>query len=573
MERPSAPSDSSSLLNKFAPWCLLAVFALLCFMSQRNKSITVDEFSHFPSGLFNVLSQDWRMDRKSPPLVKCFPAVTCLITKPRLKVRKYHHQLNTWTFGYEFMFRNFENYISIFEAGRCAIIFLGCLAGFLLYKFAAEICGRKGALFALFLYAFNPNIIAHSRLTTIDAGATCMFLLSIYSFFRFTRNPRIGSASLAGAALGLAQLGKFTALILYPVFFLILTILASAEAYGRKKNATTRGANPFLRYAALLILMILVSLVVINAGYLFSGTLTPLNEYAFQSRLLRGVSSLLDETLPVPLPQHYVSGFDGQLALSEGGVDFYTGYLMGEHSSSGWWYYYFAAFFVKNPLALSAVILLTFFAWFIRIGERPGLHTYLCVWTPLLVFFIYFSFCTNIPIGVRFLLPMFPLIFLAACRIFSVSWIKGRMMKVVMIFLILAYAVPTLAVFPNYLSYFNLAAGGPGGGHRWLIDSNLDWGQDLPGLKEYMTERGIDKVNLGYFGRADPKLYGIDHKLAGPEKEEGVTVISVNFLKGRPYYLMDPDSKEVTYIDEFFYSNYRNLKPSAIVNHTLYVFE
>jgi hypothetical protein len=128
-------------------------------------------------------------------------------------------------------------------------------------------------------------------------------------------------------------------------------------------------------------------------------------------------------------------------------------------------------------------------------------------------------------------------------------------------------------IHPDYLSYFNILAGGPRNGHKWLIDSNLDWGQDLPALREYMTDQGIEKIHLGYFGRADPQIYGVNYDLAGPHLKKGVTAISINFLVGRSYYLLDPKTRQVKFIKADYYNNYRHLQPTRVIGNTLYIFE
>jgi hypothetical protein len=569
---PSVDKKRRPVPYGLAAGLLLALFASLCFMSQRQKSVTVDEFSHFPSGLYNLVSKDWHMDRESPPLVKCLPAATCLLTKPELRIQPHRRRVNLWAYGYEFMFANSANYRTIFEAGRIVIILFACLGGYLLYRFTTEIFGPISGLFALCLYVFNPNVIAHSRLTTIDAGATCMFFFSIYFFWKFLKRPRTDTALLAGIALGLAQLAKFTALILYPIFLFILCILLCCKPRKRPGEAEPLKRH-FLAYVSLFLVAILVSLIVINAGYLFSKTLVPIEQYSFQSSLLKSLSSSLSSDLPVPLPKDHVMGFDGQLALSEGGTRFYEGYLMGERSTEGWWYYYLVAFLVKNPVALFVVLTIAALCWCLARKARPDLVTTLCIWTPVVVLFFYFSFFTNIPIGIRFLLPLLPLLFMASA-ILCVSKLMTRWPgRLLITILLAAYAVPTFFVFPNYLSYFNLAAGGPSNGHKWLIDSNLDWGQDLPALQRFMKARGIEKVDLGYFGRVDPAIYGISYQLAGRNPEKGVSVISVNYLVGRPYYVLDPNTKEPKPIGAHYYSRYRDLEPTDIINHTLYVFD
>jgi hypothetical protein len=73
------------------------------------------------------------------------------------------------------------------------------------------------------------------------------------------------------------------------------------------------------------------------------------------------------------------------------------------------------------------------------------------------------------------------------------------------------FALSSLWVHPNYLSYFNLASGGTDHGYKVGLGSNYDWGQDLPALAAWMERRGIDRVRLLYFGRIDPAIYGIDY--------------------------------------------------------------
>ena len=228
---------------------------------------------------------------------------------------------------------------------------------------------------------------------------------------------------------------------------------------------------------------------------------------------------------------------------------------------------------VKNPVALWAIFMLTLFAWAKGKGDSPDLEAWLCIWVPIVGFIAYGSFFTHVPIGIRFLLPIFPVLFLAAGYVFHAFLTEGKLRRIVLVVVVIGYLIPAINMFPNYISYFNLASGGPRSGHHWLIDSNLDWGQDLPGLKKYMEKNGIKKIRLGYFGRVDPKIYGIDYTLANQEVENGIYAISANFLVGRPYYLLEEKSKKLIYIDADYFKSYRELKPSAIIGHTLYVFQ
>lgn len=565
----------SSVCNvqKIAPLFLLFIFASLCFFSQASQSVTVDEFHHLPSGIYNLVTFDWRMNNESPPLIKCFPALSILITDPRIDLKSFGKSPNTWAMGYSFMHLNKERYQSIFQYGRCFIIILGCLLGWFIYLWAKELYGYPGALFALFLYVFNPNIQAHSSLITIDIGASCMIFLSIYCFWKYLNNRNRTSIILAGVALGLAQLAKFTALLLYPIFiFIILIILVHDNTHNQSKLVKGK-ISAAMRYIGEFCIITLISLTVINAGYLFSSSFRPLSEYAFTSHLLKSVSSLLWHGFPVPLPYDYLMGFDTQMSIAAGGIPFYVSYLMGEHSLTGWWYYYIIAFFVKNPEPLFIIILLAGVVWIGSKKERPDMTSVLCIWIPTISYFIYFSFYTHIPIGIRYILPVFPLLFLACGYLFNQFFLEQKNIKTLLALLAVAYLFIGLSVFPRYLSYFNIVSGGSHNGSFWLIDSNLDWGQSLPGLKKYMDKNNIQEIKLGYFGRVDPALYGIKYSLAEKEPREGIYAISINYLVGRPYYLLAENAKNLLLVDMSYFENYRKLTPSAIIDHTIYIYD
>lgn len=269
MQSFSEVTQGLSIRGVLAPWLLVVAFASICFVSQLNKSVSVDEFCHFPSGIYNLISLDWRMNRESPPLVKGLPALTALITKPNLNVKGFVDDPNPWRFGYDFMFGNAERYQYIFSFARSVVILMGCLTGLVLFRFAKELYGNKGGLLTLFLFVFYPNIIAHARLATIDMGATCMMLLSIYSLWKFLKRPGATRAVVAGCALGLAQLSKFTALILYPIFFVIILVVglrasrfSGSQARGRERATLPKAFGGYC-------MILLVSMVVINGGIPF----------------------------------------------------------------------------------------------------------------------------------------------------------------------------------------------------------------------------------------------------------------------------------------------------------------
>jgi len=566
-------SAAKNILRKIMPPILLLCFVSICFFSQFSNSVTVDEFVHFPAGIYILKTMDWRMDHPAPPLVKCFPAVSAIFTHPEIETKLFQKYPDLYGLGYRFMEQNKDRYRSIFTYGRSMIIFLGFLLGITIYFWGKELYGYKGALFALILYAFNPNILAHASLITMDIGVTLTIFLSVYSLWKYFKKPNAFSIVIAGVALGLAQLSKFTALLLYPVYFFIFGTLCIISLCKRKDEGIKSSVMTISKYGKDFLMIIFISIFMINLGYLFSGSFMPLSEYNLSSRLFNNLASLLWSGLPVPLPDHYISGFDSQLMQSVGGNPFYIGYLMGEHSMSGWWYYYIVAFLVKNPVSWLIILCLTVIAWLEIKIARNDIITFLCISMPVIFYCIYFSFFTNIPIGIRYLLPIFPFLFLASGFLLHQAIIKFKRIQYLLMFLIIIYVPSSLIAFPDYLSYFNIAAGGSRNGSHWLIDSNLDWGQGLPALKKYMDKHNIDKIKLGYFGRVDPEIYGINYSLAEQKPTQGIYAISINFLVGRPYYLLKENTHELLYIDINYYDQYRYLEPSAVVGHSIYIFD
>lgn len=548
------------------------VFASISFFSQASNSVTVDEFVHFPSGIYILKTFDWRMDRAAPPLIKCIPAVSIIFTKPQIETELFKKSPDLYGLGYVFMYQNKDRYKLIFTYGRCMIILLGCLLGILVYYWGREIYGYQGALFALLLYVFNPNVLAHSSLITMDIGVSLTICFSFYCLWKYLKNPNIYTVIIAGIALGLAQISKLTAVLLYPIYFLILMTLCFSGVYERKEDRFKELKSKIFRYGQDFLIIILISIFMINLGYLFSDSFKPLSEYQFLSKPLNVLSSFIWSKFPVPLPYNYLMGFDSQLVQSAGGDPFYMGYLMGEHSMSGWWYYYIVAFLVKNPVPLLIILCLTSIAWVEIKIVKNDLITFLCIFSPVIAYFTYFSFFTNIPIGIRYLLPVFPFLFLATGYLFHESIIKFKSIQYLMIFLIISYMGSSMINFPNYLSYFNIVAGGSKNGDRWLIDSNLDWGQSLPSLKKYMDKHNINKIKLGYFGRVDPTIYGVDYTLAERKPSDGMYAISKNFLVGRPYYLLKENTHELLYADINYYDSYRYLEPSDMVDN-FYIFD
>ena len=190
----------------------------------------------------------------------------------------------------------------------------------------------------------------------------------------------------------------------------------------------------------------------------------------------------------------------------------YPVYLNGELRNSGWWYYYLCALLYKVPEGTWLLVVLSIVVLFLRTRTRESWFDEICLATVPLVVLFAMSFLTNINLGLRYVLSIFPYVLIAVGKV--VPWVEGlsgsrraaaRSFVAICLVMTIAAAVQ---ISPHYLAYFNWASGGPDRTPARLIDSNLDWGQDLVALRQWCRENlGDEPIGLAYFGQINPSIF------------------------------------------------------------------
>ncbi len=555
---PNRPS--TSLWVWVAAAAMLAVFALQAGVAARRDSVTIDEFAHLPVGLYILYAGDFSLDPINPPLTRILAAVPVAARAPAFKVDP---ALGHWGMGFDLMRQNPGSYHELFVSARRVVIAIGVLLGLLVLVWARQLYGDAAGLTALFLYSFSPSMLTHAHLVTLDAAGAFGFVLTLYAAWWMLDRPGFAQAAAVGTALGLATLLKLSGFVLIAVIVLLVAIRVVSSAAGFDRGGVPlKGPVPIRRWVALLAVIGTVSLLVLNVGYSFQGSFASLSE----ARLADGGTlAVLRDAIPwlrLPLPLAFVNGVDMVLNVGKGHDPSY--FLAGELSADGWWYYHLAAFALKTPLALLLAGCLAFVGW--ALGRSRGLRDY-CLFVAVIVLFAANSLFNSLYIGVRHVLPAYPLLFIAvspwlAAPIERLSGCAGaaratggmratggveraghasatgrQILQAGAACVALAWVLlANLRVTPAFFESFNEIAGGPAHGHEWLVDSNLDWGQDLIRLKQVMDERGYERVNLAYFGRVHPSVYGVDFVPLESAAQTGPTAISASFLMGRPYF-------------------------------------
>jgi hypothetical protein len=424
----------------------------------------------------------------------------------------------THEFGRRLLFR-WNDGQRLLVASRSAMVLLGVLLALAVHAAARRRWGGTAALAALLLCAFSPEVLAHSRLVTTDLGAALCIFAAVMAWERLAEHGTAGRLVVAGLATGAAFAAKFSALVLLPVmgalWLLLLLPRDPARLFPGGLDPRLRGPRALrLRSLALSAVAIAAAaLLVIWAAYGFHRHISPdpAVDAGFDwARLepppgpVRGAVRIARAASLLPDP--YLYGFLRFFRHSEARPAF----LLGQRSQDGFPHFFLASFALKTPLGLVGLLLL---ASVLALRRSPGVaRAGPFLWVPVLVY-AGLTLTRGINIGHRHLLPLYPFLFVLAARAAAwarARWTAGRRAPALAVGLLAGWAVASaLSVHPHDLAYFNEAAGGPRNGYRLLVDSSLDWGQDLIRAREWARTRGVSGVKLSYFGTADPEYYGV----------------------------------------------------------------
>jgi hypothetical protein len=589
---------------------LLALFALNAVLSARHKTPTVDEFAHVPAGYLGLTTGRFDLYGKTPPLARTLYSLPLLARQPEMPDPPPGNRMAGWYpwsyatgfFNANVRERGIEFVGRVYGDARLMVIGFAVLLGTAIFLWARSLHGGAGGLLALALFTLDPNILAHSRLATVDLAETLFFFLAVAVFTGWLLRRTTPWLILSGVAAGAALSTKFTAVLLGPIWLGLCVV----EIF-RQRASGPNGWRPVRRLLAGVVVATLIMLLVVNLAYGFGGSFRLWGSYQFRSETLSSLQLPGLGWIPVPFPRDFMRGFDAQQVDVETG-DF-PNYLNGRWSSSGWWYYYPTAWLLKTPLPL-VLLVLAALAMMVagRRDARWRHHAFtglppdapvrrLSAWAvglSLAVLLFAACFLNRLDIGVRYILPAYPFIFVGVASLGRLLRRGEPVIGGMILAATLATALSTLAVFPHYLSYFNLLAGGPSGGWRVLSNSNNDWGQDLEYLRREMNRRQLDSVRLAYFGHAEPAAYGIDYTVPLPEASgadalapgrgrfpytfrPGVYAISVNLLVGLPYQVMDhgrwvPAGTTLAEPQEIF-SWFRKQKPDAVIGGSILLYD
>jgi hypothetical protein len=501
---------------------LLALFhALLALTATAEKSMTSDEIAHLVAGhAYNTLG-DFRLQPENgnlPQRLAALPMMLGHVPLPPTSLESWK-TADVWNYGRTCFYEQGILADEWLFLGRAVIALVSAATGLLVFFWSRELFGWCGGFLSLLLFVFCPAFLAHGALATSDVVMTFFFVASVRAWWRHLKHPGLTGGALSAVTLGVAFVAKFSAVLLPP----ILGLIGIGWAIGEVRKSGWRGSMTRLFRCTLIHAGAAWAIIWLFYGFRFSAFSPALAEGAGFNNgwgwALTGIGLpakiiwWLKEWRLLPEAWLYGLAFVLNFARARGA------FMSGDYSVTGWVAFFPFAFLIKTTLPLLLLIITGFIASLATAARRTGQFGAAAVAArlrPLLplaaLFFVYWvtSLTSHLNIGHRHILPIYPVLFIAAGWLGRWISLQRPAWSICIIGAVLWHAGESLRIRPHYLAYFNQIVGGPQNGWRHLVDSSLDWGQDLPGLKRWLDVHArSEHVFLSYFGTGDAAYEGI----------------------------------------------------------------
>lgn len=505
---------------------LAGLHAVLGVTATAGMAVTHDEIAHLTAGrAYNTLD-DYRLQPENGVLPQRWTALPLSLLHPHyppLAGNEAWRDADIWIFGHQFFYESGNETDLMLFVGRAMISLFSAGTGLLIFFWSRRLFGTCGAFLSLGLFVFCPGFLANGPLATSDVTMVFFLLASVTAWWWQLESPNWRRVLLSAVVFALACVAKFSAVLLLPMFVLLalLRLLRPPGGSRTRLEYTIRLAGAALAHAVCAWTVIWTFF-----GWRYSafapGLPPPLIDFnrpwtwVLEDSGFVGKVVLLARKLHA-LPEAFLYGFTFvfQFARQRGA------FLNGEYSIYGWASFFPFTFLAKTTVPVLLLIATGLAAWIQRLvaagaAWRERVRAQLWPLAPLLVLFVVYwlvSIGSHLNIGHRHILPTYPVVFILLGAFGS--WLNRRRPAALVVVLALAgwHVGESLWIRPHYLAYFNELVGGPANGWRHLVDSSLDWGQDLPDLARWLRTHNSgaprEPVYLSYFGTGDPRYEGI----------------------------------------------------------------
>lgn len=462
--------------ERHATWLALALILLGTVRIAATYTVsfhTADEPAHIGCGMQWLSQGIYQYEPQHPPLTRVVAALGPFLVGVRStgKSDMYAEGIAILHAG-----NQYEWHLTLARCGNLLFFWLAC---WMVFLWGQRVLGNSGALAAVLIFTMTPTVLAHAGLATTDMGITACFAATTYCSVGLTWRPGPKNALWLGLTGGLMVLTKFSALVFYPA----AVVAALAVWLFRVRPSPNQVLQALRVLAPWLGAAVFAGLLVIWAGYRFSFGKTVWIPF------------------PVPFPELF-PGIQDVIAHNRRG---HVAYFLGEVSENGWWNFFPTMLAIKLPIPALALIGIGLWRRPARFSEGWPFWIVVSIATAILLVVI----PARINIGLRHILPMFP--FLALIGAAGLLWLaeqesRSRGARWTLAVLTLWLCAGSLSAHPDYLAYFNAFAGSEP--ERIVVESDLDWGQDIKRLGERLRELHATSVGFSPGIMLDPSQHG-----------------------------------------------------------------
>jgi hypothetical protein len=471
---------------------LFFAFAAQLVYHAYRTSVTVDEPVHILAGYRHLHCGDFGINPEHPPLLKMIAASPLLFREikdpPWECGSKLTSKFDSFSYGNTFLVENGVD--SVVIPARLAASLVSLLLAILVFLAAREMFGRWEAVTALAILAFEPNLIAHGSLVTTDMAISAAVFATVYALYRFGKQTTLPRFLVASLAFGFLLTAKHSAAVFTPILFAVF--LADSVIFNRLSSALTAR---FGRRVAAFAGMFIIGWMLLWACYGFRYHATPsatqeqvsIAAYikengrpetvqSFPARVTEAISRTST------FPESYVLGMADVIAWGAR-----NSWVFGRNYPTGRWFYFPVSFAVKSSLALLLLLPLGFLLPIFNPEKRREL---LFLLGPAVIYFA-LALTSTFTTGVRHILPVYPLFIVAAAA--GAVWLCGRIsfFRYVLVALLVYNAAAAVRTAPMYLAFANDLWGGYENTYRIFSDSNVETGQSLKLVNEYIQRENI----------------------------------------------------------------------------------
>lgn len=569
--------SGSPLYRRLAVAGLLTLHVLLANFATWNKSPTFDETAHIGNGFSFWATGDYRMSPDSilPQRWMTLPLYLAGYKAPPTDGEMWW-KADVWTYGRSLLYEQGNDHWSLLHTARLFNSLWNVGTGLIVYWWAAKLFGVAGGFVALVTYVFNPTVLAHGSSVTTDAGAAFAFTAATAALWTVLHTVSPLTVSLSCLAVGAAFVTKFSAVLLIPVALVITLVRILGRrpllvrGFGRSKELTVAWQQLAV-IAGLVLLHVIAAWIIIWTVFGFryemmlnavAGRDVPFHVGTWEDAVKRAKAPLFpsepERNVAVLsliewvrekhlLPEAYLTVFVGSL----GTTAVRSSFLNGRYGIMGFPEFFPCCLLYKTPVAVFLLMAAAFAAHITRRMRQiiiegqggwrllwNGIYATSPLWSLLIVYW-FFSITRGINIGIRHILPTFPATFILVGA--AGAWLYGiarrwnsppnvdpgdenrfarlpqgvqRAGRYVTAAVTAWLVIEVLSAYPNYLAYFNRASGGINQGYTHLVDSSLDWGQEIPSLKRWIDDNVLGRSNppriyISLMGSTPPTPYGL----------------------------------------------------------------